>query len=229
MATLIFDFDSTVISCESLEYILEPKLATEPGLMEQIKQITCEAMAGRMPFREALEARLKISAPSLQELDAFGQSARQHLTQGMDELLRKLKERGVEIWVVSGGLRESLLPLALDLGFPESQVQAVRPLWNADGSFQALRDDDGFATSKVLGAKDLAAQWSSPVIGVGDGMTDYALYEAGLVDDFVIYAEHVQRQSVMDTGAPLVHNVEQLWTYLESKLDNAPILPEGKD
>ena len=35
-------------------------------------------------------------------------------------------------------------------------------------------------------------------IAVGDGFTDYQLFEAGFVDKFIAYTEHVERASVVE-------------------------------
>ena len=42
------------------------------------------------------------------------------------------------------------------------------------------------------------------VIVVGDGYTDYQLFEAGLADKFIAYTEHVERASIMLSKKPSV-------------------------
>lgn len=224
MGSVIFDFDSTLVSCEGLEEILRPKLDGKPELMEQVETLTKEAMAGRMLFGEALAARLAIAAPSKDEVETFGEQLHEYLTPGMEQLVFRLKELDVDSWIISGGLREAILPVAKQLGIPEKQVGAVQLRWDEDGSFAGLDPADPFAHSKLAGARTLCRHWSKPVIGVGDGMTDYDLYQHGLVQHFIIYAEHVQRKSVIDTGAPLVESCDDLWEILRKRFRDDPIL-----
>lgn len=224
VATLVLDFDSTVVSCETLEEILRPKLSAQPDLMVEIERLTREAMAGRMAFGEALEARLKIAAPSRQEVESFGQQLSDKLSRGMAQLIENLQASGTEVWIVSGGLKEALLPVARQLGITEERVCAVTLRWSDTGTLLGLNPDDPFAQSKYAGAKTVAEQWIQPAIGVGDGMTDYELYEKGLVQDFVIYAEHVQRQSVLSTGMPVAKNCEELWKLLHKRLSDDAVL-----
>ena len=49
MATVIFDFDSTLITCETLEEVLKEKIA-DPERMQQIKEITEQGMSGKVEF-----------------------------------------------------------------------------------------------------------------------------------------------------------------------------------
>ena len=76
------------------------------------------------------------------------------------------------------------------------RVRGVRALWREDGAYLDLDDEDPFSASKLEGASTLAAAWSKPCICVGDGMTDYALLEGGLVERFFHYTEHVRREAV---------------------------------
>lgn len=229
MPTLIFDFDSTLISCESLEEMLRPKLEENPKKWEELQQITREAMAGRLAFRKALLRRLQIAAPTRQEVEAFAKCVPQFFTKGMASLIEELRKAEVSLWVISGGLRLALVPACCQLGIFEENICAVEPIWASDGSFRALSQEDLFADSKVAGARGLVSSWSSPVVAVGDGMTDYALFEQGLVQHFIIYTEHVQRAAVLATGAPCANNVSELRAILQGYFSNEALLSKRKD
>ena len=102
---------------------------------------------------------------------------------------------------------------------PAERVQGIRALWDEEGEFQGLDPDDGFATSKVAGVRKLASDWPRPAIGVGDGATDLALLDAGLVDRFVAYAEHARRDAVLARSVPVVLSMAELARALD------PFLP----
>ena len=203
MGTLIFDFDSTLVSCESLEELLgnDPKLA----------EITRRAMEGEIPFKQALEDRLNNVSLSRGDVIDFGLKMRKFLTPGIEELIKKIN---VPIWVISGGLQEIITPLCLELGIPREHIHGVNLNWSTKGQFLGVNHNDPLTISKVEGAKKLVNQWTSPKIMIGDGMTDYELYKKGLVDTFIAFTQHVKRKRVIKTGAPSANSIDELYKLL---------------
>lgn len=196
MSTVIFDFDSTLIQCESLEEILAPKL-TDPTIDAAIRDITRQGMEGSITFTQSLAKRLALASPTLYDVTNFGERATRLLSVGMEPLIRKLLERNVQVMIISGGLREAILPVAQFLGIDPEHVHAVRLQWHGDGTFAGIDENDPFSISKVMGAKTLADSWPRPRIAVGDGMTDYHLFQHGLVEHFICYTEHARREPVL--------------------------------
>ena len=193
MGTIIFDFDSTLISEESLERILEKH---SPDKKKIIQAVTEEGLRGRIPFSESLARRLAIAAPTRAEVLEFGERAKQWMTSGINLVISELRD--YEIHIVSGGIYESILPLAKELGIKELNVHAVTLNWNADGSFQSVNEENPFCRSKVEGCRGL--KWNSPVISIGDSFSDYQLYEKGLVDAFILYTEHFRCDELLGKG-----------------------------
>jgi len=196
MATVVLDFDSTLIMVESIEEILRPKLT--PDLAKQMETITSLGMSGAIGFHESLSRRLALAAPSRAEVSAFGERAVDLLTPGMAELVAGLLDRGIEVRIVSGGMVEAIMPLAKRLGLTPEHVHAVRLEWTADGRFQGIGAGDPFARSKEAGCRELVPGWTRPVIAVGDGATDYQLFAAGIADDFIAFTFNRRRPAVLD-------------------------------
>jgi len=220
MPTVVFDFDSTLISCESLEKILEKKLDDQPDKTDKIRRITKEGIRGKIPFSESLAQRLKIAAPSRQDAIEFGKEAYRWLTKGVEELILSLKAQGVDIWVVSGGIQESLVPLGKKLQLPEGHIQGVKLLWDEEGKFLGIDDADPFSRSKLEGVRKLAKNWSAPKIVVGDTMSDYLLYQEGIVEHFILFTQHFRCQEVLDKGAQEAQNISQLEQIIQRMLKN---------
>ena len=215
---VIFDFDSTIIRCESLEEILRPRLEGDSAKMAQIEEITRLGMEGAIDFKESLSRRLALAQPNLSDLERFGREGTPWLTSGMEGLIASLHRRGLEVWIVSGGLREAIVPVAAHLGIPAERVLAVRLQWRTDGSFAGIDPGDRFSVSKVDGCRAFFGPTDRPRpirIGVGDGMTDFALFDAGLVDCFIAYTEHVRRPAVVATGQPEASDTNELARLLE--------------
>ncbi len=210
MATVVFDFDSTLIDCESLEEILALRLAERPELEHELRAITALGMEGAISFSDSLSRRLALAAPTLAEVADFGRGAIDRLTPGMAELVHALRERGVAVKIVSGGLREAILPVAQFLGLDSVDIGAVTLNFAPDGSFVGIDPNDPFSISKSLGARALASDWTHPRIAVGDGMTDLRLQTDGLVDHFIAYTQWARRPAVVASGAPEAADIATL-------------------
>ena len=67
--------------------------------------------------------------------------------------------------------------------------------WNPDtGAFVALNEANGFVESKLEGASRIASKFAgTESLIVGDGYTDFKLFEQGITTDFVAYADIVRR------------------------------------
>ena len=197
MSTVVFDFDSTIISCESLEVILENNLRASPEKAERIREITEQGIRGALPFGESLRLRLSIASPTRSQVEEFGKKALEWVTPGVEELISELLESKAEVWIVSGGLRESLLPVAKKLQVPENRVLGVSLKWGEDGSFAGIDPDNPFSRSKWEGVKRHIDGWRRPIIAVGDAMSDYLLYEKGLVDRFILFTQYFRCEELV--------------------------------
>lgn len=199
--SVILDYDSTLVPVESLEELLLGPDG-EPALRTRLEAITRAGMEGRLAFRDSLAQRLALAQPTRQAAVALGERLAARLTPGAAAACAAWTERGIEPWIVSGGLREVLLPAGRRLGIPPGRVCGVQLLWNDDGSFGGLDPHDAFTRSKVDGVRALDVRPPRPAIGVGDGATDRALLEAGLTDGFIVFTGHVRRAPVLAHGDP---------------------------
>lgn len=217
MATVILDFDSTLISCESLEEILMIKHPNETQVKE-MKNLTAQGMSGKITFLESLQKKLNMMPLNKQDFIDFGNRAVSYLTPGMTEFIRDLKRQGVDVWIVSGAVREAMLPVASYLNIPLDHVLGVYLLWDKEGGVVGIDDSKPINRSKWEGAQQAATLWTTPKIGVGDGMTDFALYEHKLIDQFIVFTLNARRMAVVDKGAPEAKSVEELQIIISEKI-----------
>jgi HAD superfamily phosphoserine phosphatase-like hydrolase len=218
MGTVVFDFDSTLVSCESLELALARAPGVDDDALRRIEELTRRGMEGELPFHESLRQRLAIARPTRESLRTLGEQLACELTDGASDVVTWLHSKGHAAWIVSGGFREVLVPAGRAMGIDAARVCGVSARWTDEGELDALVED-GFDRSKVEGVRRAELRWPGPVVGVGDGSTDLALREAGLVDDFVAYCEHVRRESVVERpGVLVVENMGALWRVLERLL-----------
>jgi len=215
MATVIFDFDSTLINCESLERIISDK-HPNPAILAQIKEIGSQGMSGTIPFLTSLEKRLSLVSVSQRDVQTFGSRAKDFLTPGFQELIHTLKANRVDVWIVSGAPCEAMLPLVHELDIPRDHILGVELTWKPDGEFGGIDASKPINRSKWESAQQVYKRWSAPIIAIGDGMTDYELYRHKLVDYFIVFTQHARRQAVLDLSVPEARSTAELSQILRS-------------
>ncbi len=207
MPTLLFDFDSTLINCESLEEIASEYL--DDQTRKDISVITKAGMEGQISFAESLAFRLKLAQPNKSAIEKFTANPKKYLTQGMPELIKALQaQNNYDIWIISGGLAEVIYPFAAYLNIPKERVRGITGRWYGDNFH--FNQKDLFSQGKIQGCEALSPAWTGPKIAIGDGMTDFALYQEGLVDHFLPYTEHVSRDFIKNNNLTPIRNTTDL-------------------
>jgi phosphoserine phosphatase len=215
MTTIIFDFDSTLLNCESLEELLKGSLNESDSKLDKLYTLTNQGMNGEISFEESLQKRLALAQPNKSALEAFIQKGDLYWTSGMKELLTSLSKK-YAVWILTGGFE--FLVEQMCKGIPLQGIRGVKGDWDSTGKFISIDTKDPFSKSKIIGAKTLVSKWNSPVIMIGDGMTDYALFEEGVADYFIAYIEHVKRAHLLKIVEPttqVARNVPELKKLLQ--------------
>jgi phosphoserine phosphatase len=194
-ATVIFDVDSTLAAIEGIDWLAELR---DPIVARTCAELTERAMAGEVPIESVYLERLRTIAPTDHELSALANAYITALQPHAADTIAALHGAGVAVYLVSGGLRAAILPLARHLGIAADHVHAVSLTANADGRWVHLAGDQPLATQRgkpmVLSQLTLAR----PVVMIGDGSTDAAT--RGVVDHFIAYTGVVRRASVVATA-----------------------------
>ncbi|XP_058788472.1 phosphoserine phosphatase, chloroplastic-like [Vicia villosa] len=203
-----FDVDSTVCLDEGID-----ELAEFCGAGKAVAEWTARAMGGSVPFEEALSARLSLFNPSLSQVQNFLEQRPPRLSPGIHELIQKLKANGKHVYLISGGFRQMINPVASILGIPKENIFANQLLFGSSGQF--LGFDENEHTSRS-GGKATAVQQIKKNHGykaltmIGDGATDFEARRPGGADLFVCYAGVVLRQAVAAKADWLVFNFQDL-------------------
>ncbi|QDZ22348.1 glycerol-3-phosphate dehydrogenase [Chloropicon primus] len=205
-----FDVDCTVCKDDSLD-----ALAGFLGKSEEVEAWTTKAMDGSTSLLKSLEERMRILDPSPSDVRAYLETApaRERLCEGVEELVGALHERGVAVYLISGGFREMAIPVARALGVESKNVYANRMLFTSDDETGLPTKFAGFDRSEPTcrqGGKPQVIRELrkihpyETVVMVGDGITDLeAASEADGADCFIGFAGVVLRPEVQK-GADLV-------------------------
>lgn len=201
-----FDVDSTVIRDEGLD-----QLAAYCGKAEQVKKITEEAMKGGVEFRDALRARLNLIRPSLDTVRSFIRENPPKLSKNVDLLIRQLHKRNVDIYLVSGGFRSLIAPVAKSLQIPLENIFANRLKFFYDGSYAGF--DESQPTSRSGGKAEVVRilkekNGCSSVVMIGDGATD--MEACPPAEAFIGYGGNTVRESVKSEATWYIEDFSSL-------------------
>ena len=168
----VFDFDSTLMDGETLEFF-----AKEIGIQEKVKSITDRAMRGELDFFESLTERVSfLKGLPVSRIDEICHNL--PLMNGAEEVVSGLKEKGYKVVCFSGGFRSATAFFAEKLGL--------------DGEFaNILHSKDGFLTGQVGGEmmfNDSKGQMlqrlqkllnvnEENTLAVGDGANDLSMFK----------------------------------------------------
>lgn len=168
----VFDFDSTLMDGETLEFF-----ARELGIAEKVKNITDKAMQGELDFFESLQERVMLlKGLSLSKVYEICQNL--PMMNGALEVISGLKEKGYKVVCFSGGF--------------ENATELFVKRLNLDAQFSnILHSKDGFLTGFVGGEmmfndskgkmlrrlQMLLATSEENTLVVGDGANDLSMFQ----------------------------------------------------
>ncbi|XP_013145312.1 PREDICTED: phosphoserine phosphatase isoform X1 [Papilio polytes] len=205
-----FDVDSTVIRDEGID-----ELARFCGKGDEVKRLTAEAMGGSMTFQEALKKRLDIIRPTASQIRQFIATFPINLTPGITQLVKALQDRGVTVYLVSGGFRCLIDPVAEILNIPVSNVYANRLKFFFNGEYAGFDENEPTSRSggKGLVIRRLKEQHSyQRLVMIGDGATDAEASPPA--DGFIGFGGNVIRDEVRKKAAWYVTDFQELLTSL---------------
>jgi len=206
-----FDVDSTVIQEEGIDV-----LAATLGKGPEVAAWTAKAMEGGTKFEEALAARLDIIRPSRKDIERCLEISPLQLTPGIDELVMKLNERGVDVYFVSGGFRLMIEPVAKEVCVSKSNIFANTILFDDEGNYAGF--DATEPTSADMGkpralAKIKEENGYETMVMVGDGATDAQAKPPA--DAFIGFGGVIVREAVKEKACWYVTDFQDMIEVIE--------------
>lgn len=171
MKLAVFDFDSTLMDGETLEF-----LARELGIDDKIKQITDKAMRGELDFFESLRKRVALlEGLSLNTVNNICENL--PIMNGAAETIQELHKRNYKVICFSGGFKNATIPFAQKLGL-DGEFSNI--LHSKDGVLTGLVGGEMmFGNSKGEMLKRLQTIFSitsENTLVVGDGANDLSMF-----------------------------------------------------
>lgn len=205
-----FDVDSTVCCDEAID-----ELASYVGKTKEVSDLTKAAMLGGADFREALAERLKIIQPSSQVIAQYLATHPPRLTDHIEELIKELHNRGVDVYLISGGFDVIIQPAAAKLNIPVENIYANSIKFFYDGSYAGF--EKSRPTSNQDGKSRVIAMLKNTrgyknVVMIGDGVTD--LEACPPADAFIGFGGNQVRETVKAKSDWFIYNFKELITEL---------------
>lgn len=170
-----FDCDSTLSRIEGID-----ELARLTGKFEEVAALTDAAMNGELALEEVYANRLALIRPDKAAIDWLADLYIAEMVEGVEETFKTLQANHKQIHIISGGLRQAILPLAKLLAIPEECVHAVDVIFDSQGRYQDFQRSSPLAVSggKARVCRKIKLTHSSLAM-VGDGKTDLEAKQAG--------------------------------------------------
>lgn len=126
-AYYIIDFDSTFVTLECLDELAAITLKNNPKkdeILKQISEITTQGMEGKINFSESLEKRLSLFKTNKSDIEKLIKIIKKHITPSVKNNKSFFKKFANQIYIISGGFKEYIVPIAKSFGIPEDHILA---------------------------------------------------------------------------------------------------------
>lgn len=204
-ASVVLDVDSTLCGIEGIDWLSDLRGGTTGA---RVAELTDRAMRGELPLHAVYGERLALVHPSRDEVAALSRAYLAALAPGAPEAIRRLQDAGRRVVLVSGGVREAIVPVAARLGIAESDVHAVSVGFAADGAFAGHDADSPLTTSDGKGAVVASLALPRRILAVGDGATDVAMRSAA--DLFAAFTGFVHRAAIVAAADCTLDSFDQI-------------------
>ena len=168
-----FDMDGTLVENETID-----ELAKAAGVYDKVKQITREAMEGKISFKKALAKRVKLlKGLPVEEVEKV--KSRIKISPGAEDLIGELKKAGFVTAIITGGFDVFANYVAETLGIDYVYANRLKVKnGKLTGEFEGviLSPQD-----KLKALKEISERENIPLdecVAIGDGANDIILLKS---------------------------------------------------
>ena len=204
-SSVVLDVDSTLSGIEGIDWLASLRGAE---MRAWSTSLTERAMRGELPIEAVYGERMKAVKPTAREIEALGREYVARLAPGAKATIAELRENGINLLMVSGGLREAIIPLARELGVPDSSLHAVSVYFDEKGEYAGFEHTSLLTQQEGKRITVEAMQLKEPSLAVGDGMTDCEM--KSVVTNFAAFTGFTRREPVIERADFEVNSFGQL-------------------
>lgn len=226
----IIDFDSTFTQVEALDILGEISLVNDPDRetkLQAIKDITDRGMEGKVTFRESLEHRISILNATKDQITDLIEALKKKVSKSFERNREFLMENASNIYIISNGFKDFIIPIVADYGILENNVFANDFVYDEAGRIVDFNRDNPLSQNNGKSETIKKINLEGEIYVIGDGYTDYEIKKSGLANKFYAFTENVNRPKVTieaDHIAPsldeilYVNNLNTKFSYPKSRI-----------
>lgn len=208
----IFDFDSTLTSVEGLDVLAEISLSKNPEkkeILQEIIKITNLGIDGEISFTQSLEERIKLLNAKKSDLELLINELRKYVSESVKNNKAFFKEYAKDIYVISAGFKEFIIPIVAEYHIPAERVFANTFEFDKNNAIVGFDKDNPLSkhNGKIECLRNLNLEGEIQVIG--DGYSDYVTKKAGVADVFFAYTENVKRPKTLEKADYIINNLDE--------------------
>lgn len=217
-----FDFDSTVVTLESLDEAIKLTLDDHPKkdqIVLEMEAVTNASMGGRLDFTESLSQRLELAKIPQKNFQQVAEILTQNITPGIPDIFKTIESLGHKIWIISGGFLEMIVPTAEILNIPEERCFANTVEWNNNDQLESIDLENPLTTSQgkseIIEYLKLSGKVTGKVIMIGDGGNDLRVLQDDACDHFIGFGVNVARENVKDASPHFFVDTNEMIAFLK--------------
>ncbi len=206
-ASVVLDVDSTVSGIEGIDWLARRRGGV---VAADIARLTADAMRGAIPLEDVYGRRLQLIRPTRADIDALSRAYIDAIAPDCPSTISAFRDAGIRIALVSGGIRQALLPLAQRLGVDAGDLYAVDLEFGPTGDYMSFDASSPLTSSSGKASVVATLDLPHPILAVGDGHTDLAMRSA--VDSFAAFTGFIARDAVVRGADSVMQSFHDLAT-----------------
>lgn len=226
---VIIDFDSTFTKVEGLEELCDIALehsAEKEEVLNKIKEITDQSMAGKIPFSESLRRRIPLLKAHRKHLPILVERLKAKVSDSFARNRVFFEQHADQVIVMSNGFKEFITPIVKDYGILEENIFANTFQFDEAGNIVGYDENSPMAQDGGKAKQIAALKLEGEIFVLGDGYNDYQIKEAGFANKFYAFTENVQRPQVTDKADHIAPTLEEF--LYDNKLPMAISYPKNR-
>ena len=216
---LIIDFDSTFIQDETLDEIAN--LVADDNQKKEIKNITNQAMEGKIDFGQALRKRVEMLKIHKNDIDNIIKILEKIIFLSFVKNKNKLRSISERIYIVSGGFKEIIIPIVSDYGISKSNVYANEFIYDDKDYITGInaKSPMSFSDGKIRALKEI--NFTTDTFVIGDGSTDLEMKTVNGIRAFICFTENIIRKLVSEEADYVASNLDEVFQIIEASTFHA--------
>ena len=221
--TLIIDFDSTIVSVETLEQLANISLSNKPNrdeLINQISNYTDLAMNGEISFQDSLKFRFDLMKINNHDIENVSNALKNKIDHSFLENINFFKKNINNIYIVSGGFDSIISSVLQSISNIKWNIYANSLLFNKQNEVEGIdaKNPLAFSGGKVEIVKKM--NLDNDIIVIGDGYTDYEIKKSNVAKYFLAYTGHVKRDKAVKNADFICDDFYEVINFLKNKYAN---------